>query len=471
MNLDFKNIKQVYLLGIGGIGMSALARYFHKMGKSVSGYDKTPTPLTDELVAEGLEIHFYDNIRLIPVNIKQLPYALDSILVIYTPAIPKDHTEFIYFKENGFTLMKRAEVLGLITENSNTVAVAGTHGKTTTSSLIAHILKTANLDPSAFLGGITQNYNTNLLVGSDVSQSSLVVVEADEYDRSFLTLHPETGIITSVDADHLDIYGDEKYMQESYSMFANQVKSKLILKMSIVSKIKTNKPVITYSVSDDDADYFAQHIRIENGMYHFEIVTPTNIYANMTVGLPGLHNVENAVAAVAATCEMKVPEKFIREALLSFGGVKRRFDYQIKTDNLVYIDDYAHHPKELEAIIKSAKEMYPDKKITGIFQPHLFTRTRDFADDFARSLDLLDECILMEIYPARELPIEGVTSQMLLNRMKSSHKSICQKDVLVETVAERKLEVLLTLGAGDIDTFVEPIKMALLKNISNISNG
>ncbi len=471
MNLDFKNIKQVYLLGIGGIGMSALARYFHKMGKSVSGYDKTPTPLTDELVAEGIEIHFYDNIRLIPLNIKQLPYALDSILVIYTPAIPKDHTEFIYFKENGFTLMKRAEVLGLITENSNTVAVAGTHGKTTTSSLIAHILKTANLDPSAFLGGITQNYNTNLLVGSDVSQSSLVVVEADEYDRSFLTLHPETGIITSVDADHLDIYGDEKYMQESYSMFANQVKSKLILKMSIVSKIKTNKPVITYSVSDDDADYFAQHIRIENGMYHFEIVTPTNIYANMTVGLPGLHNVENAVAAVAATCEMKVPEKFIREALQSFGGVKRRFDYQIKTDNLVYIDDYAHHPKELEAIIKSAKEMYPDKKITGIFQPHLFTRTRDFADDFARSLDLLDECILMEIYPARELPIEGVTSQMLLNRMKSSHKSICQKDVLVETVAERKLEVLLTLGAGDIDTFVEPIKMVLLKNISNISNG
>ena len=471
MNLDFKNIKQVYLLGIGGIGMSALARYFHKMGKSVSGYDKTPTPLTDELVAEGIEIHFYDNIRLIPLNIKQLPYALDSILVIYTPAIPKDHTEFIYFKENGFTLMKRAEVLGLITENSNTVAVAGTHGKTTTSSLIAHILKTANLDPSAFLGGITQNYNTNLLVGSDVSQSSLVVVEADEYDRSFLTLHPETGIITSVDADHLDIYGDEKYMQESYSMFANQVKSKLILKMSIVSKIKTNKPVITYSVSDDDADYFAQHIRIENGMYHFEIVTPTNIYANMTVGLPGLHNVENAVAAVAATCEMKVPEKFIREALQSFGGVKRRFDYQIKTDNLVYIDDYAHHPKELEAIIKSAKEMYPNKKITGVFQPHLFTRTRDFADDFARSLDLLDECILMEIYPARELPIEGVTSQMLLNRMKSSHKSICQKDVLVETVAERKLEVLLTLGAGDIDTFVEPIKMVLLKNISNISNG
>jgi UDP-N-acetylmuramate--alanine ligase len=471
VNLDFKNIKQVYLLGIGGIGMSALARYFHKMGKSVSGYDKTPTPLTDELLAEGIEIHFYDNIRLIPANIKQLPYALDSILVIYTPAIPKDHTEFIYFKENGFTLMKRAEVLGLITENSNTLAVAGTHGKTTTSSLIAHILKTANLDPSAFLGGITQNYNTNLLVGSDVSQSSLVVVEADEYDRSFLTLHPETGIITSVDADHLDIYGDEKYMQESYSMFANQVKSKLILKMSIVSKIKTNKPVITYSVSDDDADYFAQHIRIENGMYHFEIVTPTNIYTNMTVGLPGLHNVENAVAAVAATCEMKVSEKFIREALLTFRGVKRRFDYQIKTDNLVYIDDYAHHPKELEAIIKSAKEMYPNKKITGVFQPHLFTRTRDFADDFARSLDLLDECILMEIYPARELPIEGVTSQMLLNRMKSSHKSICQKDVLVETVAERKLEVLLTLGAGDIDTFVEPIRIALLKNSSNRSNG
>ena len=443
--------------------MSALARYFKAIGKSVSGYDKTPTKLTDELIAEGIDVHFDDSIRLIPASIKQLPYAIENILIVYTPAIPKEHKEFIYFKENGFVIQKRSEVLGIITENSNTIAVAGTHGKTTTSSLIAHIFKTANLDPSAFLGGITQNYNTNLLLSLTMTTNNLVVVEADEYDRSFLTLHPEIGVITSVDADHLDIYGDEKYMHESYSLFASQVKSKLILKMSIVSNINSGKKAITYSVSDDRADYFAQNIRIENGQYHYEIVTPTNIFTNITLGLPGLHNVENSIAAIAVACEMKISEQDIREALKTFGGVKRRFDYQIKTDSLVYIDDYAHHPEELKAAINSAKEMYPNKKITGIFQPHLFSRTRDFADEFARSLDLLDECILMEIYPARELPIEGVTSAMLLDKMKSTDKSISQKENLLEDISKKKLEGLMTLGAGDIDMFVEPIKNLLLQ--------
>ena len=292
-----------------------------------------------------------------------------------------------------------------------------------------------------------------------------MVVEADEYDRSFLTLHPEIGVITSVDADHLDIYGDEKYMHESYSLFARQVKSKLILKTSIVDKIAGDRKPITYSINDDSSDYFAQNIIIKDGVYQYDIVTPTNIFSQLTIGLPGMHNVENSIAAVAVACEMGVSEGKIREALKSFGGVKRRFDYQIKTTDLIYIDDYAHHPEELKAAINSAKEMYPGKKITGIFQPHLFTRTRDFADDFARSLDLLDECILMEIYPARELPIEGIDSNLLLSKMKSLNKCIVQKDDLIEELGKRDLEVLLTLGAGDIDTFVDPIRIALMKKL------
>ncbi len=474
-----KQFTNIYFLGIGGIGMSALARYFKAMGKNVSGYDKTPTKLTNELIAEGIDIHFEDNVDLITANFKSQDAELKSkILIVYTPAVPKDHSEYIFFTTNGFNVKKRSEVLGLITEASYTIAVAGTHGKTTTSSLIAHILKTANLDPSAFLGGITQNYKTNLLLSSGLAtdnpvrtdhpggelqapNSQLVVVEADEYDRSFLTLHPEIAVITSVDADHLDIYGDKNQVEESFLLFAKQVRSKLILKKSIVSKIDTGKKAITYSVSDDTADYFAQNIKIENGAYHYDVVTPTAIFENMTLGLPGLHNVENSIAAVAVACQMNVSEAFIRTALETFRGVKRRFDYHIKTPSLVFIDDYAHHPEELKATINSVKEMYPGKKVTGIFQPHLFSRTRDFADDFAASLDLLDECILMEIYPARELPIEGVTSQMLLNKMRLMNKMISQKNNLVEEIGNRQLDVLVTMGAGDIDTFVEPIRNAL----------
>ncbi|MCW3104547.1 MAG: UDP-N-acetylmuramate--alanine ligase [Bacteroidetes bacterium] len=468
-----KDITHIYFLGIGGIGMSALARYFHAMGKQVSGYDKTPTKLTDELIAEGISIHFEDNIDLIPEGFKSEISDLRShILIVYTPAVPKSHSEYVFFNSNGFNIKKRAEVLGLITESARTIAVAGTHGKTTTSSLVAHILKTAGLDPSAFLGGITQNYKTNLLLSKDLSAPSpleragvrsLIVVEADEYDRSFLTLHPEIAVITSVDADHLDIYGDKGQVEESFSMFANLVEGKLIVKKSIAEKINSEKQPITYSVDDRYADYYASDIRIADGYYHYNIHTPKGLMQNCTMGLPGKHNVENSIAATAIACELHISEVYIKEALRTFGGVKRRFDYQVKTEQLVYIDDYAHHPEELKATISSAREMYPGKKITGVFQPHLFSRTRDFADDFAASLDLLDTCILLEIYPARELPIDGVNSQMLLDKMKNAKRMICQKKDLVEEISKMGVEVLLTMGAGDIDTLVEPIKNKLLE--------
>jgi UDP-N-acetylmuramate--alanine ligase len=468
-----KDITHIYFLGIGGIGMSALARYFHAMGKQVSGYDKTPTKLTDELIAEGISIHFEDNINLVPADFKSHSSSFTShILIVYTPAVPKDHSEYVFFNSNGFNIKKRAEVLGLITESARTIAVAGTHGKTTTSSLVAHILKTAGLDPSAFLGGITQNYKTNLLLSKSlrapsplemVGLRSLIVVEADEYDRSFLTLHPEIGVITSVDADHLDIYGDKSHVEESFSMFAGLVEEKLIVKKSIAEKIRSSKQPLTYSVDDQYADYYASDITIENGYYHYNIHTPKVTMRNCMLGLPGKHNVENSIAAVAIACELNISDVYIKEALRTFGGVKRRFDYHIKTDKLVYIDDYAHHPEELKATISSVREMYPGKKITGVFQPHLFSRTRDFADDFAKSLDLLDQCILMEIYPARELPIEGVNSQMLLDKMKCADKMICRKKELVEEIAKMKVEVLITMGAGDIDAMVEPITNMLLQ--------
>jgi UDP-N-acetylmuramate--alanine ligase len=460
-----KNITHIYFLGIGGIGMSALARYFHAMGKKVSGYDKTPTALTDELVAEGIKIHFDDNIELIDNEFRLLNNK-QNILIVYTPAVPKNHSEYVFFNTNGFNIKKRAEVLGLITQSSHTIAVAGTHGKTTTSSLVAHILKTAGLDPSAFLGGITQNYKTNLLLSSHLKEGSennshLVVVEADEYDRSFLTLHPRIAVITSVDADHLDIYGDKTQVEESFSMFADLVQDKLIVKKSIASKIRSQKRAITYSVDDHYADYYATNISIEDGLYHYTIHTPKGLLKNITLGLPGKHNVENSVAAVAIARELNISEVFIKDALRSFGGVKRRFDYHIKSKELVYIDDYAHHPEELKATINSAREMYPGKKITGVFQPHLFSRTRDFADDFAKSLDLLDECILLEVYPARELPIEGVNSNMLIDKMQIADKKVLSKKELIDRLDKNKIDVLLTMGAGDIDTMIAPIKEKL----------
>lgn len=468
LNLD--HIKHIYFLGIGGIGMSALARYFKAQGKDVSGYDKTPTKLTSELIAEGIDIHFEDNIGLVKPEISNplSETGKESVLIVLTPAVPKEHSEYVHFQQLGLNIKKRSEVLGAITKQTHTIAVAGTHGKTTTSSLTAHILKVSGMDISAFLGGITQNYNTNLLLGESIRnyrsdiRDHRVVVEADEYDRSFLTLHPRVAVITSMDADHLDIYGSKEYVEESYSMFSRQV-GKLIIKKSIQPTLKYGdaKP-LTYSLNDE-ADYSAKNIRIEDGQYVYDIKTPSGVIEKVTLGLPGMHNVENSIAAAAVAKQEGVSDDAIREALASFRGVKRRFDYQVKTKELVYIDDYAHHPEELRACITSVKQLYPGKKVTGIFQPHLFSRTRDFADGFAESLSLLDELILMEIYPARELPIPGVTSSMLLDKVTIKNKKLVQKADLIDEIKSRDLQVLITMGAGDIDTFVEPIKRELEK--------
>ena len=478
--MDFKNIHSVYFLGIGGIGMSALARYFKAMGKEVYGYDKTSTQLTDELIAEGIHVHFEEDAKYVQSLINNQQLTINNSLIVYTPAVPKSHSEYVLFSDKlGFKIKKRAEVLGMITENSLTVAVAGTHGKTTTSSMIAHILKTAGIDCSAFLGGITQNYKTNLLLAKQPitdlftealakggNRQPITVVEADEYDRSFLTLHPDVAVITSLDADHLDIYGDKKYMEESYSLFSNQVKTngKLIVKKEITG-LKSRNKAIYYSIKAE-TDYYAKNILIENGEYNYDVVASSEVIKKIILGIPGLHNVENSVAAIAAVKQLNVSNENIKKALGSFKGVKRRFDYQIKTKEIVFIDDYAHHPEELRACISSVREMYTGKKITGIFQPHLYSRTRDFADEFAKSLDLLDETILLDIYPARELPIEGITSSMLLAKMSSKNKSLCSKKELVNDISKRKIEVLLTLGAGDIDTLVAPLKKELMKRCS-----
>ncbi len=468
--MNFDNIKYVYFLGIGGIGMSALARYFNAMGKSVSGYDKTKTPLTDELVSEGINVHFEDNVDLIlPEARSQKP----ETLVVLTPAIPKDHSELKYFQKNDFVIKKRSEVLGAITEQAFTIAVAGTHGKTTTSSLIAHILRSSEVDCTAFLGGITQNYGTNLLLSEKLKKKKskikpIIVVEADEYDRSFLTLHPDIAVITSVDADHLDIYGDKKQMEESYAQFAKQVKpgGLLVIKKGVdkVLGVEKNENKVSYSLQHS-SDYYARKIAIKKGEYIFDTVTPEQAIRGMVLGIPGKHNVENAVASVAVAQRMNIFSGNIKNALATFKGVKRRFEYHVKEKDLVYIDDYAHHPEELRACISAVKEMYPQKKITGVFQPHLFTRTRDFANEFARSLELLDELILLDIYPAREKPIEGVTSQMLLDKVRTKNKKLIPKKELVKEIKQIEPEVLITLGAGDIDTLVEPIKNELLTRV------
>lgn len=453
--------------------MSAQARYFKALGKSVSGYDKTRTPLTDELVAEGIDVHFQDSVEAIPTDVRE---QREAVLVVLTPAVPKDHSELKFFQKNEFEILKRSEVLGRITEGSFTIAVAGTHGKTTTSSLIAHILRSSEVDCTAFLGGITQNYGTNLLLGERLKKKRsgikpITVVEADEYDRSFLTLKPDIAVITSVDPDHLDIYGDRKSMEETYRQFAAQVKDGgvLIIKKGVDKLLaveKKNKKVFTYSLHQS-ADYYARKVGIRKGDFLFDAVTPEQAIRGLVLGIPGRHNIENAVAAVAVAQAMNVFSGNIKNSLSSFKGVKRRFEYHVKTPRLVYIDDYAHHPEELRACISAVKEMYPGKKVTGVFQPHLFTRTRDFADEFARSLELLDELILLEIYPAREKPIEGIHSTMLLEKVRMKDKVLVSKKDLVKEIRNREPEVLITLGAGDIDTMVEPIRLELQSRITN----
>ncbi len=457
--MKLQTIKHVYLLGIGGIGMSALARYFLASGKKVSGYDKTPTPLTNELIAEGISVSFIDEINELPSELRN--GVKDDFLVIYTPAIPKDHQQYNYLLRHNIGMHKRSVVLGWITEQVFTIAVAGTHGKTTTSCFITHLLKSAGINCTAFLGGISTNYNSNLILGDVNAADAVVVVEADEFDRSFLTLDPDIAVITSMDADHLDIYGDKSHLEESFRLFAKQVKKggHLFVKSGLpLNVVVPNQH--TYSITSA-ADFTATDISIEKHQYIFKISTPEAEYTNWTTGMPGRHNVENAVAAIGVALQLGISPEKIKAGLKSFAGVKRRFEYQINNDKCTYIDDYAHHPEELRAAISSVKELYHDKKVTGVFQPHLFSRTKDFVDGFAESLSLLDKLLLLDIYPARELPIAGVTSVIVFDKVTISDKTLCTKKELLEILSTHRPEVLLTLGAGDIDQLVQPIKSLL----------
>jgi UDP-N-acetylmuramate--alanine ligase len=460
--MNLKNFHNVYFIGIGGIGMSAIARYFNAIGKSVSGYDKTGSTLTDELIKEGISINFEDSMDVVPDKVLE---GKEKALIVYTPAIPQENKQWNYFQERGFTIKKRSEILGEITRNSYTLAVAGTHGKTTTSALLAHIFKHSGKNSAAFLGGITVNYNSNLILPEDKNiLEAATIVEADEYDRSFLTLHPDVAIITSMDADHLDIYGEKRYLEDSFNLFAQQVhkNGKLIYKKGLPLVNQGNVSTETYSVSEK-AEHYADNIHLENHSFVFDYVGPKGAITNIAFKMPGRHNIENAVAASAAAISAGISLHDVKAALETFRGVKRRFEYVIDAPGLVFIDDYAHHPEELKACIGAVKELYPERKITGVFQPHLFSRTRDFAEAFAKSLDMLDECFLLDIYPAREKPIEGVSSAMLLDLMESKNKKLISKEGLMEAFRHKKPEVLLMLGAGDIDRMVEPIRKELLK--------
>jgi UDP-N-acetylmuramate--alanine ligase len=449
--MELQNIKRVYLIGIGGIGMSGLARYFAHLGCIVCGYDRTATDLTDQLHNEGIQVIFDDREDWIPLSY-QTPN--ECTLIIYTPAIPKDSAILNFFRRNGFELFKRSQVLGIISKSMFTIAVAGTHGKTTTSCLVAHILKDSGKDCSAFLGGIASNYDSNVLFG----KNDIVVVEADEYDRSFLTLHPDIAIITSMDADHLDVYGSHDQLTESFRQFASQIKENGTLIYHEDLPLTTQGT--TYS-AHGPADVKALNIRIENGDFYFDFKNSDTAISNIRLGIAGLHNIENATAAIEVALKLDIAPELIKHALGSFKGVKRRFEYIVKNDKHIYIDDYAHHPEELRAAITSIKKLYPNKKLTIIFQPHLYTRTRDFADGFAAVLDTSDELIMLDIYPARELPIEGVNADMILDRMKLLNKRKCGKQEAVDLVRIEKPELLLTVGAGDIDQMVGPLKNAL----------
>jgi len=426
--------------------MSALARYFQYIGKKVVGYDKTPTQLTDELQAIGLEIHFEDNISLIPTD-----FYVENTLVIVTPAVPVSHSEWNYFIERGFTIKKRAEVLGIITKDTYCFAVAGTHGKTTTSSILGHVLFESGVDVTAFLGGIVENYNSNL-IGSG---KTVTVVEADEFDRSFLHLHPNVSCVTSMDADHLDIYGDAASIEESFREFAAKTSSE---NLYVIKGLPLEGNTIGVN---NDADFSVQNIRIENGFYVFDVKTPNELVQNVKFGLPGHHNLTNALLAFAMAKSYGVSNEKIIAALASFKGVRRRFSFQIREEKLVYIDDYAHHPTEINAVHQAVRELYPGKKIIAAFQPHLFSRTKDFVDGFAESLSQFDEILLLEIYPARELPMEGVNSTWLLNKINNPNKKLVSKDELFTAFENSDADVFVTIGAGDIGELVKDLKKAL----------
>ena len=440
-------INNVYFIGIGGIGMSNLARYFKNLGKRVVGYDKTPSALTDELIASGISIHFEDAIDLIPND-----FYVENTLVVVTPAVPITHSEWNYFTERNFEIKKRSEVLGLITKDTFCFAVAGTHGKTTTSGILGHIMYESGADVTAFIGGIVENYNSNL-IGSG---KTITVVEADEFDRSFLHLHPNIACITSMDADHLDIYGTSEAIEESFVEFANKIEDKSHL--FITNELPIEGVICSVN---EEAIYKAFNVRVGNGSYIFDVQTPTEVIKDLHFGLPGRHNLMNALMAIAMANLFGTPTVEIAKAIASFKGIKRRFSYQIKTESKVYIDDYAHHPTEINAVYQAVRELYPGQKVLAVFQPHLFSRTRDFADDFAKSLSAFDEVILLDIYPARELPMEGINSKWLMDKMTNNSKKLITKSDLVPSILASDASIIVTIGAGDIGELVPTIKKAI----------
>jgi UDP-N-acetylmuramate--alanine ligase len=448
----FEEVRHIYFLGIGGIGMSALAKYFHGRGIRVSGYDKTPSEITDELVASGMSVHFEDNIELLPADID---------LVVITPAIPADHKEWRHLRHRGLPIKKRAEVLGMISSDAVCLAVAGTHGKTTTTTMLAHLLRSSGVNCTAFLGGIAANYMTNYIAGDP----KLVVAEADEYDRSFLHLSPSGAIITSMDADHLDIYGDHSQVTDSYKSFAERVKKNgtLVLKhgleLGVNENYQSDVRIRNYGINATLNS--SSNVRVQNGAFMFDYKGERETITDLELSVPGRHNVENATAAITLALEFGATAEGVKRGIGDFKGVHRRFEFALKTNSHIVVDDYAHHPEELKAAISAARELYPNKKITGVFQPHLFSRTRDFADQFARSLEMLDTVILLEIYPAREVPIPGITSSMLLARINVQDKFLCAKEDLVAMIEKRNPQVTLMMGAGDIDRLVKPVAHAL----------
>ena len=456
--MTLENVKYCYLLGIGGIGMSALARYFNANGVSVAGYDKTPSALTDLLQQEGIAVSFEDKGEAIMNS----AFQKEETLVIYTPAVPQDHGEFQYFKAHGYTLKKRAEVLGMITRHQRSFAVAGTHGKTTTSAMLAHVFKSTEHGCNAFLGGVSSNYGTNLLLDTT---STNCVVEADEFDRSFLQLAPYAAVITSTDADHLDIYGAADTLKSAFQDFAKLIDKNGFLLIQHTIQLESECQQISYGISNDSKDEIdirGYNLRYENERFLMDMEAFGEVYPSIELGIPGTHNAENALAVIGIAMKEGIPMDKIATSLASFKGVKRRFEFHVKSDKIVYIDDYAHHPTAIHFLLESIRLMYPDRKITGVFQPHLFSRTNDFLDEFAQELSGLDEVILLPIYPARELPIPGVTSEALLDRISAKQKHIMAPSELVEYLKSFDEGVLLTIGAGDIDRLIEPIKSNLV---------
>lgn len=451
--MNINTIKAVYFIGAGGIGMSALVRYFLSKGKKVGGYDRTPSELTEKLKEEGADIHYEENTDLIPADFREAT----TTLVVYTPAIPAEHKELIYFRNNGFEIQKRAQVLGMLTRTEKGMCVAGTHGKTTTSTMAAHLLHQSHVKCNAFLGGISKNYGTNLLLDEE---SPYVVIEADEFDRSFHWLTPYATVITAVDSDHLDIYGTREAYLESFRKYTSLIRPDgyLIIKKGLELVPDVQPGVTIYTYSTEEGDFHAENIRIANGEICFDYVSPLGNIQDIQLGVPVYVNIENGVAAMALAQIGGADAEEIRKAMASFNGVDRRFDFKLKTDRMVFLSDYAHHPAEIKQSVSSIRTLYPNKKITAVFQPHLYTRTRDFYKEFADSLSLLDEVILLDIYPARELPIPGISSQLIYDHLRPGiQKSLCKKEDLMNVLAGKTLEVLITLGAGDIENYVPQI--------------